>query len=739
MASTLAVWGIDVGQCALKALRLQATPEGSLEVTHFDIIEHPKILSQPDAETDQLIANALDKFLSRNEIGKCRVAVSVPGQSSLARFVKLPPVEPKRIPEIVKFEAVQQIPFDIEEVEWDYQTFTSPTSPEVEVGIFAIRRELVLKHLSYLRAAGIEADIVQLAPLALYNMMAFDGQAAKTGATILIDVGAENTDLVISDGDRIWLRSIPLGGNNFTDALVKAFKLPFSKAENLKRTAATSKYARQIFVAMRPVFGDLVSEVQRSIGFYTALHRDAQMSRLVCLGNAFRLPGLQKYLEQNLSVESVRPNSFNRLKPSATINAPSFSENLWSFGVSYGLALQALDLAPISANLLPFSLARERNWRTQRPWFAAAAGAMVLGVAVAGWSAVNVKNHVEAEQAQSVSILSGPLTKARTIEKQKNDLRKLGAKEQEEIRDVERIPGYREVVPQVFALVQNAAPADWKEAASKAAAAAIAKEKKKTVLEVTFSEVWARIGTNEFQANPDNKVQLFLIDQITPELWVGKPPEAAAAGVPGGPGGVGVGPSGMTGGPAVGPGVAPVSPGGPGGTVGPGGPGGPNPQSPGVAASAGGAGAMAQAAGGDVSNRGYRITVIGYTNAPKDDLTLYRKYIDAINARLPKGPGAIVDKQLSQIRLVKELKVDETLKDTRLLTEPPKCWPPLESAAAATPPAGGAAAPPPGPPPAGGAPAATGAVALGYPITEFTLVFDVQVLPPMTVEQPPHP
>ena len=80
--------------------------------TAFDYVEHPKILSQPDADPDQLTREALDKFLSRNTLRGDIVAISVPGQSGLARFVKLPPVEEKKIRDIVKFEAKQQIPFN---------------------------------------------------------------------------------------------------------------------------------------------------------------------------------------------------------------------------------------------------------------------------------------------------------------------------------------------------------------------------------------------------------------------------------------------------------------------------------------------------------------------------------------------------------------------------------------------------------------------------------------------------
>src|ERR1700752_3010333 len=120
----LVVWGVDVGQCALKAVRLENI-DGVLTATAFDYVEHPKILSQPDADPDQLTREALDKFLSRTNFHGDTVAIGGPGQSGLARFVKPPPVEEKKIVDIVRFEAKQQIPFNLDEVVWDFQKISS--------------------------------------------------------------------------------------------------------------------------------------------------------------------------------------------------------------------------------------------------------------------------------------------------------------------------------------------------------------------------------------------------------------------------------------------------------------------------------------------------------------------------------------------------------------------------------------------------------------------------------------
>ena len=178
-------------------------------------------------------------------------------------------------------------------------------------------------------------------PLAVYNAMYYDQRIE--GTTMIIDLGAENTDLIIADGDTIWLRSIPIGGNNFTEALVKSFKLNFAKAEELKRNAATSKYARQIFQAMRPVFADLVAEIQRSIGFYASVHRDSRISRIARAGRD--VPAARACRSTSSRTCSSTSSGSTRSAPARRPTpklAATFNDNLLSVVSAYGLALQAM-------------------------------------------------------------------------------------------------------------------------------------------------------------------------------------------------------------------------------------------------------------------------------------------------------------------------------------------------------------------------------------------------------------
>jgi len=463
MATTKTVWGIDVGQCALKALKLQMRDD-KLRALSFDVIDHAKILSQPDADEQALIRSALSKFLSRNAIKGSTLVISVPGQASFTRFIKLPPVEMRKIPEIVRYEARQQIPFDLEDVVWDYQTISPPSAGprEVEVGIFAMKRDIVADYVSDFMAMKIEPDIVQMAPVALYNFLRYDRQAGG-GATILLDVGAENTNLVIADGDRVWIRNVPLGGNNFTQALSKEFKLQFSKAENLKRHAAESKHARQVFQAMRPVFGDLLTEIQRSIGYYTSLHRDSRIERIVALGNAFRLPGLTKFLSQNLGVEVAKVEGFETLGDAEALSAPLFRENVLSFGVAFGLALQGLGAAQIGTSLLPPEILSAKIMKRKRPFFGAAAAAVLAAVGAFAYDQIATSSELNADAADRYRATVRKLAKDNATWQSKFEEQKEALVEQQKkIGEVESFIENQAYACQLLRTVWDAWPHDEK-------------------------------------------------------------------------------------------------------------------------------------------------------------------------------------------------------------------------------------------------------------------------------------
>jgi type IV pilus assembly protein PilM len=461
-AASDAIWAIDLGSNSLKALHLAAVGD-AVQVIGFDHVPHGKILSSSGvsaAEREELVAVSLRQFAQRNDVGFDPIIISVPSQNSFARFVTLPPVEAKRLPEIVKFEAAQQIPFDMSEVQWDYQVLSDLDSPEKKVGLFAIKNEIVNAAMEPLEREELSVSYVQMASMALYNYLLFDRPdlaSSDKRATVVLNVGADSTDLVVCTASGVWQRCITTGGNAFTNAIAETFKLSFEKAEKLKRTAPVSKYARQIFQAMRPVFTDWAAEVQRSLGFYTSSNPDVKLVRVVAMGGGTKLRGLLKYLQQTLQIPVEKPEAFKRLAVSPAVSAAKFHESVADFGVVYGLALQGVGLSRIESNLLPTNVARSMAWAGKTRYFIGAA-VLILVVAFMCLGRVGLDRvsyaHGEDFRSKSNRIVSkGKERVAKT-----GGVKSQGAEWNDSMKKQFSYFQYREMIPELYQLILSALP-----------------------------------------------------------------------------------------------------------------------------------------------------------------------------------------------------------------------------------------------------------------------------------------
>lgn len=483
MAKQTAAWGIDIGQCSLKALRCVPSPDGDGVVADaFDFIEYPKILSQPDAEPEVLIREALQQFLSRNELRGDKIAISVSGQAGLTRFFQPPPVDAKTLPDIVKYEAKQQIPFQLEDVIWDFQQIGGSEVDgllvDAEVGIFAMKREAVFKALKPFTENELEIDVIQLAPLSIYNLVLHEvlrdvppqeeiDPSNPPESLVVLSMGTDTTDLVITDGIHLWQRNIPVGGNHFTKQLARELKLTYAKAEHLKRNARKAEDPKTIFQAMKPVFNDLVTELQRSLSFFQGNHKKARLGKIMMFGNAAKLPGLRQFLSTSLSTDIRKLDHYEHLGGTAVTSSKQFEENNLSYAVCYGLCLQALGRSKLQTNLLPREFVTERMIRAKKPWALAGVGALLLGCSInyflsylALWN-VHPEKEIGGESWKSARDKASRVV---TVAGQFKDDDKKKVTELEKVRQVQaEIAGSTEgrmLWPELYSAVYQARPRD---------------------------------------------------------------------------------------------------------------------------------------------------------------------------------------------------------------------------------------------------------------------------------------
>jgi type IV pilus assembly protein PilM len=254
-----------------------------------------------------------------------------------------------------------------------------------------MKKEAVFRALKPFRDSGLDIDLVQLAPISLYNLIAYEEFADALAndtfdpehppkSTVVLSIGTDASDLIVTNGFRIWQRSVPIGGNHFTRQLTKDLKLTFAKAEHLKRNAMQADDPKLVFQAMRPVFNDMVTEIQRSLSFFKSLNKKSELDGMLVMGNTAKMPGLLQFLNKNLGMNVDLYDKYPKLSGAEVLGAQPFKENAPAFGVVYGLCLQLLQRGPMRTNLLPRDIVLDRVVRMKKPWAVGALSLLLAGM-----------------------------------------------------------------------------------------------------------------------------------------------------------------------------------------------------------------------------------------------------------------------------------------------------------------------------------------------------------------------
>jgi type IV pilus assembly protein PilM len=393
------VWGVDVGHSSIKAVKLGRSGSAGVMVLGYAI---EPITVGENGDWDEAVVKTMQHLAQVEEFGSTPVIASVSGRQIFSKTVNIPLLNPKKVERLVELEARQQIPGNFEEVEWGYHLSPAADGSSNDVALFAARREQIDELVRKSRLAGLNLVGVSVSSLALYNFVRFDQEFPEGEAIAILDVGAENTDLVVYQGDALWMRTLNLSGNDITKQFMKKFRVSFEEAENLKRQAGDSRQAEKIVKVIEGTLNELVGEVQRSLGFYKSQNTSAKIENVIISGNTFRLPGLPEYVAERLRYTINILEDLNQIQVAPDIDREHLLRDLQALGVSLGLALQGLGAAKANVNLLPSGIRLQKLLKSKR--WAGAAAAVVLGGAVGlCWQMLSSIQLDNARMAASIS------------------------------------------------------------------------------------------------------------------------------------------------------------------------------------------------------------------------------------------------------------------------------------------------------------------------------------------------
>ncbi len=323
MSGGKTAWGIDIGDNELKATKVRFN-DGKLNVLAAEKIAYTTPDEGTTPDKAKMIEEAVSTFVKQNSIEKSdKIIVSLSGRLVLSRFVSLPPMKKGRIPEAIKFELRKQIPFETREIVWDSYQFKDATKGKgnkgAEVGIFATKKENIYGLLPSLKPIEMNIEAIQTTPVAIYNLVLMISDIDED--VIVLNVEKGNTDFIVAGKLKFWNRSIAISEVNM----------------------------------------DFVREIQRSMGYYVSLTKDAMPENIFLMGEMFEDDEKIKLVKENLEGKVTFLNLLDKIKISGDVDPSKINEKTISnFGTVFGLALQGLGLGKININFLPFDYVRKR-------------------------------------------------------------------------------------------------------------------------------------------------------------------------------------------------------------------------------------------------------------------------------------------------------------------------------------------------------------------------------------------
>jgi type IV pilus assembly protein PilM len=355
-------WGLDIGHSSIKAVKLSRV--GST-VTVLGYTIEPITVAE-NGDRDEAVIKAMEAMALREDFGATPVLAALSGRQVLTRTVNIPTINAKKVDRMVELEARQQIPGNFDEIEWGYHLSPAADGASNDVALFAVKRDLVQELIQKSKKAGLNLVGVSVSSLAVYNFVRYDQVFAEDESVIILDVGAENTDLVCYQGESLWMRTLAVSGNDITKAFMKKFRVSFEEAETLKRQTGDSRQADKIIKVIEGSLNELTAEVQRSLGFYKSQNANAKLENLVISGSTFRLPGLPEYMAERLRYTVNILEDLDKIKVASGLERDHFLHDLQSLGVAVGLALQATGVSTARVNLMPSTLQVQRLLDTKR-------------------------------------------------------------------------------------------------------------------------------------------------------------------------------------------------------------------------------------------------------------------------------------------------------------------------------------------------------------------------------------
>jgi len=340
--------GLDIGSSSLKAVELVKFKKSyqlagfAYETLSPDAVVDGAIMDSPAIAETIKRSFLLAKFKAQG------VATGVSGHSVIVKRVMIPAATPDEVEASIQFDAEQYIPFDIAEVNLDYQIVgpgaTASYDAGMEVVLVAAKKDKIQNHTNVITRAGRTPEVVDIDAFALQNAFEANYTVRSNAPVALLNIGASLMNINITKGGMpLFIRDVSVGGNQYTDILQKELQLSFQEAEDLKLGRTGGSETEMVQPLLESITEMLIVEVQKTFDFFRETYPSETISQILISGGASRMFGLAEKIQETFGYPTEILDPFRSIDIGPKIDAQKVTSLGPALTVAVGLALRGFD------------------------------------------------------------------------------------------------------------------------------------------------------------------------------------------------------------------------------------------------------------------------------------------------------------------------------------------------------------------------------------------------------------
>ncbi len=335
---------LDIGSSSIKLIQMAMGKQG-WQIEKIGMKKLPLEAIVDGSIIDSMtVINTVKDLLKEQNIKTKQAVSALTGHYVIIKKVTFPAATEDELSESIQWEAEQYIPFPVAEVNLDFQILGADTEGrgQMDVMLVAVKKDVISDYTSVLREAGLAPVVIDVDAFALENMMEINYPVVAGEMIAVVNIGASITSItVIVDGVTAFTRSIPMGGNQFTEEIQRVLGISFAEAESLKTARGKTDKEAEISPAIALVTNNLIMDVKRSLDFFLAGGHNLNVNKIYVSGGGSNMQGLKELMQEKTSipVESIDP--FRNVDLAVKDKSGDEIKNLSSFfGVGVGLGIR---------------------------------------------------------------------------------------------------------------------------------------------------------------------------------------------------------------------------------------------------------------------------------------------------------------------------------------------------------------------------------------------------------------